>query len=66
MKEDILIELPDINEKKENYIYDKSKMKKVSLKHLLLSESSKLEILFLFLGILGAIFNGITSLLLED
>ena len=34
MKEDILIELPDINEKKEIYIYDKSKMKKVSLKQL--------------------------------
>ena len=65
MNDDILIELPNIDEKNENYIYDKSKMKKVTLRQLLLSQSSKLEILFLFLGIFGAIFNGITGLLLE-
>ena len=50
---------------KSNYIYDKNKMKKISLRKLLLSQSSKLEILFLFLGIIGAIMNGITTQLLE-
>ena len=47
------------------YIYDKNMMKKPSLRRLLLSQSSKLEILFLFLGIIGAIMNGAISQLLE-
>ena len=47
------------------YIYDKNMMKKPSLRRLLLSQSSKLEILFLFLGIIGAIMNGALSQLLE-
>ena len=66
MKEKILIELTNLTvENNEEYIYDKNKMKKVKLRQLLLSQSSKLEIFFLILGILGAIFGGITSQLLE-
>ena len=66
MNENKLIEFN--NEAKEpepKYIYDRNKMKKPGLRKLLLSQSSKLEILFLFIGIIGAIMNGITTQLLE-
>ena len=66
MKENILIELQNFSEGyKEEYIYDKNRMKRVNLRQLLLSQSSKLEIFYLILGILGAICNGITAQLLE-
>ena len=62
---DEILKIEDEDEKKGKYIYDKNKMKKVSLKKLLLSQASILEIFYLVLGILGAISNGITSQLLE-
>ena len=65
MNERILINFQKDIDKGENYIYDKNEMKKVTIKQLLFSQSSKLEIFYLFLGILGAIFNGITNQLLE-
>ena len=66
MKENILIELQNFSEGyKEEYIYDKNRMKRVNLRQLLLSQSSKIEIFYLILGILGAICNGITAQLLE-
>ena len=66
MNENKLIEFNnEAKEPEQKYIYDRNKMKKPGLRKLLLSQSSKLEILFLFLGIIGAIMNGITTQLLE-
>ena len=69
MKENILndeiLNIEVEEEKKGKYIYDKNKMKKVSLKQLLLSQASILEMFYLVLGSLVAIFNGITTQFLE-
>ena len=65
MKEQILIEFQNKKEPKLQYIYDKNKMKKVNLIKLLVSQSTKLEIFFLILGILGGVVNGITLQFLE-
>ena len=69
MNENQLIELSiktkEEKEETSSYIYDKKMMKKVNLKQLLLSQSSKSEIIFLILGIIGGIINGITNQLLE-
>lgn len=65
MKEQILNKLTNKKETELQYIYDKNKMKKVNLMKLLLFQSTKLEIFFLILGILGAVVNGITLQFLE-